>query len=295
MITIQGFAKLCGCNTQTLRYYDRIGLMKPAKVDEWTGYRYYEEEQALLFVKIKNLQQADLSIEEIKALLPGDDDLLIAALERKIQEQKRKLERIREIQQSYLREVMDMRNMVTMLMNLVEGGANNPVLWKEFGLDTEAETETRARVHETIADWLSQCREAGAGIAQQMGGQDPAFVKEVLDTLANGNADRTSLLLRAEKEKDGSGEALPPDAEKICEYSGWDHVSEWIRRIPQLAAGKQTYCRFRVRRDSPVGDPGFPTLMLAVMDALYGTVQGGTNCTIGLSDNGINRFELFQK
>ena len=59
MITIQGFAKLCGCNTQTLRYYDRIGLLAPAKVDEWTGYRYYEEDQAMRFVKIKNLQQAD--------------------------------------------------------------------------------------------------------------------------------------------------------------------------------------------------------------------------------------------
>ena len=295
MITIQGFAKLCGCNTQTLRYYDRIGLMKPAKVDEWTGYRYYEEEQALLFVKIKNLQQADFSIGEIKALLPGDDDLLIAALERKIEEQKRKLEKIREIQQSYLHEVMDMRNMVNMLMNLVEGGANNPVLWKEFGLDTEAETETRARVHETIADWLSQCREAGAGIAQQMGGQDPAVVKEVLDTLASGNPDGKSLLVAVEREEGGSGEALPPDAEKVCEYSGWEHVSEWIRGIPRPDGGKQTYCRFRVRKDSPVGDPGFPTLMLAVMDALYGTVQGGMNCTIALSDDGINHFELLQK
>ena len=84
MITIQGFAKLCGCNTQTLRYYDRIGLLAPAKVDEWTGYRYYEEEQALLFVKIKNLQQADFSIEEIRTLLPGDDDLLMAACSRPI-------------------------------------------------------------------------------------------------------------------------------------------------------------------------------------------------------------------
>ena len=80
MITIQGFAKLCGCTTQTLRYYDRTGILKPARVDEWTGYRYYEEEQALQFVKIKNLQQADFSIEEVRGLLPGDDDLLAAAL-----------------------------------------------------------------------------------------------------------------------------------------------------------------------------------------------------------------------
>ena len=46
MITIQGFAKLCGCNAQTLRYYDRIGLLAPARVDEWTGYRYYDHRPA---------------------------------------------------------------------------------------------------------------------------------------------------------------------------------------------------------------------------------------------------------
>ena len=94
MITIQGFARLCGCNAQTLRYYDRIGLLTPAKVDEWTGYRYYEEEQALLFVKIKNLQQADFSIEEIRMLLPGNDDLLAAAFERKIEEQRSEERRV---------------------------------------------------------------------------------------------------------------------------------------------------------------------------------------------------------
>ncbi len=295
MITIQGFAKLCGCNTQTLRYYDRIGLMKPAKVDEWTGYRYYEEEQALLFVKIKNLQQADFSIEEIKALLPGDDDLLIAALERKIEEQKQKLERIRKIQRSYLQEAMDMRNMVTMLTEFVEGRASDPILWKEFGLDSEAETETRAKVHETIADWLSQCRGASAEIAQQLGGQDLTVMKEVLETLTSGNPEGKSLLVAVEQEGNSSSQEVPPDAEKVYECSGWEHVSEWIRDIPALDSGKQTYCRFRVRKDSPVSDPGFPTLMLAVMDALYGAVQGGMNCTISLSDDGINHFDLLQK
>ena len=87
MITIQGFAKLCGCNAQTLRYYDRIGLLRPAKVDGWTGYRYYEEEQALTFIRIRSLKQADFSIEEIKTLLNEDEDHLMAAFDRKIREQ----------------------------------------------------------------------------------------------------------------------------------------------------------------------------------------------------------------
>ena len=183
MITIQGFAKLCGCNTQTLRYYDRIGLLAPAKVDEWTGYRYYEEAQALQFVKIKNLQQADFSIEEIKALLPGDDDLLMAAFERKIKAQKQKLETIRKIQRSYLKETMEMQNIVRTITDFVEGRMDDPILWKEFGLDSGRETEVSARVHEMLADWLSQCRNASEEIAASMDSGKIGIMKDVADQL----------------------------------------------------------------------------------------------------------------
>ena len=55
MMTIKEFANLCGCSTQTLRYYDKIDLLKPVKVDPWSGYRYYTKSQAIDFVKIKNL------------------------------------------------------------------------------------------------------------------------------------------------------------------------------------------------------------------------------------------------
>ena len=68
-MTIKEFANLCGCNSQTLRYYDRIDLLKPVEVDQWSGYRFYEEEQALDFVKIKNLQLAGFTIDEIKEIL----------------------------------------------------------------------------------------------------------------------------------------------------------------------------------------------------------------------------------
>ena len=294
MITIQGFAKLCGCNTQTLRYYDRIDLLKPARVDEWTGYRYYEEEQALQFVKIRNLQQADFSIEEIKAILPGDDDLLAAAFERKITEQQQKLERIREIQRSYLLEKMDMQQMIRMLTDFVEGQMNKPALWKEFGLDTEKETETRARVQETLVDWMSQCREAGAEIAQQMSGRDMETVKEVMQTLADGNPEGKGMVFAVSGENGGAGEEIPGNAQPVYECSGWAHVSEWIGSIPAFSSEKQNYFLFSVRGDSPVSDPGFPTLMLAVMDALYGTVKGGMNCRIERSSDGINHFTLLQ-
>ena len=75
MITIKQFASLCGCSTQTLRYYDKIDLLKPVKVDQWSGYRYYTKSQVINFVKIKNLQAANFTIDEIKVLLRMSDSL----------------------------------------------------------------------------------------------------------------------------------------------------------------------------------------------------------------------------
>ena len=112
MMTIKEFASLCGCNTQTLRYYDKIDLLKPVKVDQWSGYRYYTKSQAIDFVKIKNLQAADFTIDEIKVLLTMPDQQVYEAFDRKIAEQSHKLERIKEIQLSYLTEKNNMEKLV---------------------------------------------------------------------------------------------------------------------------------------------------------------------------------------
>ena len=85
-MTIKEFAALVECNPQTLRYYDKENLLKPVKVDEWTGYRYYEAEQALDFVKIKNLQNAGFTIDEIKKLANADNETILAAFDEKIRE-----------------------------------------------------------------------------------------------------------------------------------------------------------------------------------------------------------------
>ena len=289
MITIQGFAKLCGCNTQTLRYYDRIGLLAPAKVDQWTGYRYYEEEQAMLFVKIKNLQMADFSIEEIKTLLNEDEDHLMAAFDRKIREQKEKLERIINIKASYLDEAMNMQMMVNTMIDFVEGRMSNPELWKEFGLDQERDTEISARVHEMLADWLEQCKNAGADMAQYM-----ESMQETVEKLKNGTLDEQQRKMLLSDEEDLEKD-IPEGAEKVFGRDGWAHVSEWINEIPALEKGRQSFFLFSVPVDSLIVDPGFPTLMLAVMGVRYNTLEGGMSCKVGMSKDGLNHFSLLQK
>lgn len=295
MITIQGFARLCGCNTQTLRYYDRIGLLTPARVDEWTGYRYYEEEQAMQFVKIKSLQQADFSIDEIRPILEDGDDRLLEAFERKIAEQEQKLARMREIQKSYLNEKMEMQKMICMLADFMEGRADDPKLLEEFGLDIPQETEVNAKVHEILVDWLTQIRNASEEIARQADTQVLDTVKAVMDALTKGDQGDKNLILSVTGADSENGEEIPADAERVFERSGWAHVCEWIESLPHLDGGRQSFFQFRVREDSPVNDPGFPTMMLAVMASRYDILQDGIFCRVGRSDDGLNHVILLRK
>lgn len=45
MLKIGVFSKLSHLTVKTLRFYEKEGLLIPAAVDKWTGYRSYETYQ----------------------------------------------------------------------------------------------------------------------------------------------------------------------------------------------------------------------------------------------------------
>jgi len=55
LYAIGEFSKIIGRTTQTLRDWDKKGVLKPAQVAE-SGYRYYSQEQLNHFLGIKNLE-----------------------------------------------------------------------------------------------------------------------------------------------------------------------------------------------------------------------------------------------
>lgn len=69
MYRIGEFSHLCETTIKTLRHYDKINLLKTSKIDDFTGYRYYEEDQIKTLEKIKQLQYAGFSLKDIKDLL----------------------------------------------------------------------------------------------------------------------------------------------------------------------------------------------------------------------------------
>ncbi len=61
-------AGLAGVNRETLRYYERRGLMEPARRTA-SGYRVYDRESAERLLFIKRAQAFGFSLEEIRDLL----------------------------------------------------------------------------------------------------------------------------------------------------------------------------------------------------------------------------------
>ncbi|MBU1661898.1 MAG: MerR family transcriptional regulator [Chloroflexi bacterium] len=69
MIKIGLFSKLSQVPVKTLRYYDEIGLLEPAEIDRFTGYRYYSVTQLSRLNRILALKDLGLSLDQIAHLL----------------------------------------------------------------------------------------------------------------------------------------------------------------------------------------------------------------------------------
>ncbi len=69
MLKIGDFSRLSRVSIKALRYYDELGLLKPSRVDEFTGYRYYSTSQLIRLNRILAMKDMGLSLEQIALLL----------------------------------------------------------------------------------------------------------------------------------------------------------------------------------------------------------------------------------
>lgn len=81
-MTIKEIEELAGMPRANIRYYEKEGLLNPER--DVNGYREYSEKDLLILKKIKLLRSLHMSIEEIKALHTGKQELSVI-LEQQIQ------------------------------------------------------------------------------------------------------------------------------------------------------------------------------------------------------------------
>ena len=89
------FSKMNRVTIKTLRHYDEIGLLPPAFIEKFTGYRYYTSAQLPILHQILALREMGFSLDEIKQVQGGvpEKELL----------QKKRLEIIKKIATETLR------------------------------------------------------------------------------------------------------------------------------------------------------------------------------------------------
>ncbi|MBE5962570.1 MAG: MerR family transcriptional regulator [Lachnospiraceae bacterium] len=80
MFKIGEFSKLTQVSIRMLRYYDETGLLKPAFIDHFTGYRLYQASQIPDLQKIILLRDLGFSTNEILTALPQIESSDFSAL-----------------------------------------------------------------------------------------------------------------------------------------------------------------------------------------------------------------------
>jgi len=93
MLKIGEFSKIAQVSIKTLRYYDKVGLLKPVHIDRYTNYRYYTLTQLVSLNRILALKDLDFSLEQIHELVKMDlsEDGLRNMLEAKATELRQRI------------------------------------------------------------------------------------------------------------------------------------------------------------------------------------------------------------
>lgn len=85
LMKIGEIAAFYNVSVKAIRIYEKKGILMPAKVDPYTGYRYYTADQVQILDALLELKMLGFSLNEIKNIMSGgiNSNDLMAALVRK--------------------------------------------------------------------------------------------------------------------------------------------------------------------------------------------------------------------
>src|SRR5580658_9321100 len=69
LISIGQMSRRSAVTVKALRYYDRVGLLRPAMVDDATGFRYYSRDQVATARLVGQLRTLDVPLDDIRVCL----------------------------------------------------------------------------------------------------------------------------------------------------------------------------------------------------------------------------------
>lgn len=153
--TVGETAKIFNVSTDTLRYYDRIGLLHPWKNGE-NGYRYYSKAQFEIISMIMLLRSMDTPIEKLMEIIHSDSpDGIVRELRRYATDIDR---RIAELQRLKLRAGELDRLITDTCYGMQVETRMVPQLWfmsKPFGAEDELDIDEILSASKQAQEWAS--------------------------------------------------------------------------------------------------------------------------------------------
>jgi PPM family protein phosphatase len=80
LLTIGEFARAARLSAKALRLYDELGLLRPFRVDEWSGYRYYAPDQLEKARLVAWLRRLGMPLAQITAVVDSRPDEAAASV-----------------------------------------------------------------------------------------------------------------------------------------------------------------------------------------------------------------------
>jgi DNA-binding transcriptional MerR regulator len=81
LLTISTFSRAVGIPASALRHYASEGILEPADVDSFSGYRYYAPEQIVTGVVVRDLRTADVPLTLMREILAADNARAVELLD----------------------------------------------------------------------------------------------------------------------------------------------------------------------------------------------------------------------
>jgi len=238
-------------------------------VDQWSGYRYYEEEQAIAFIRIKNMQKAGFSIEEIKELLNKDDAVIYEAFENKIAEEEKRLQEIKTIQKAYQTEITNMKNKIKALEKTIKESMETYSPMEEFGISEEE---------------YNEITQALDGLFQSMLEAEDDSKYKLVDDLEENREKNEQLFYDC---------LANPSFTTIMERHGWKNVKDFYNEIPELMDGEEYFFLFKLDGEK-VNNTAFANTLLGILCMKNQDKKMNLKCNVIYSDDGDNHFWLLK-
>ena len=160
--SINELSKLAGVSARTLRYYDEIGLLKPAYIND-AGYRFYTSDEVAVLQQILFYRERGLELKTIERIIHEKDFDMLKAMEDhllELENEKARTEALIETVKKTIehmkgeRQMSDMEKFQAFREEAVEKYGEEDVnasYMKISGLSTEEEKKWNALGEEIIA------------------------------------------------------------------------------------------------------------------------------------------------